>query len=67
LGFESLPQALASIRLLEERKAAFLEAIAHLGGHSVDKKKYGMQVTVAVAAASPSQIRRGTSRKKIGR
>ncbi len=64
LGFESLPQALASVRLLEERKAAFLEAIAQLGGHSADRKKYGMQVTVAVAAARPSQIRRRTSRKK---
>ncbi len=67
LGFESLPQALASLRLLEERRVAFLEAIAQLGGHSADKKKYGMQVTVAVAAASPSQIRRRTSRKKKGR
>lgn len=56
LCFASIPQVLAAIRLLGERKIAFVDAISELGGHSAQKSKFAVEVTIAVAATKPSKI-----------
>lgn len=60
LRFDSIPQLLAAVRLLDEKKAAFLAGISELGGFPVSRGKYPMEVTVAIAAAKPAEA---TARK----
>ncbi len=54
LHFESIPQLLAAVRLLEEKQTALLESISELGGFPVTQGKFEMEVTVAIAAAKPA-------------
>jgi hypothetical protein len=64
LHFESIAQLHAAVRLLDEKKVAFLEAISELGGFSVTNEKHSMEVTVAIAAAKPVEATTAQRRHK---
>jgi len=53
LNFDSVPQALGAVRILSERREAFLESIAQLGTYAPRGSTCKVDVTVAVAAATP--------------
>jgi hypothetical protein len=57
LSFDSVPQALGAVRILNERREAFIESVSQLGSFSARGRKYGVDVSVAVAAAAPSLVR----------
>jgi hypothetical protein len=64
LSFDSVPQVLAGIRSLNERRDAFCESISQLSSSSRRNNKFKVDVTIAVAAASPSKIRIARQMKK---
>jgi hypothetical protein len=63
LSFDSMPQVLAAVRILNERKVAFLESVSELGAYSPDQHKFHVEFSFAMAASKPSKITRA-SRKK---
>ncbi len=64
LHFDSIPQLLAAVRLLDDKKAAFLAGISELGGFPISRGKYPMEVTVAIAAAKPAEAAARNRKRK---
>jgi hypothetical protein len=56
LSFDSIPQVLAAIRSLNERRDAFVESVSQLSSNSRRRNMFKVDVTIAVAAARPSRI-----------
>jgi hypothetical protein len=69
LSFDSVPQALSAVRILNDRREAFLESVSQLGTSSPRGRKYKVDVTVAVAAATPFLVsksnRKGRRTQKV--
>lgn len=59
--FETLPQVLASIRELENRRRSFVTSVGELGTNPRSASKFELCVSVAVAAAQPLSSRRKRS------
>jgi hypothetical protein len=63
LSFDSMPQVLAAVRILNERKVAFLESVSELGAYSPEQHKLHVEFSFAMAASRPSITHRATGKK----
>ncbi len=61
---QSLPQALAALRELQDRKKSFKEAIEQLGSSSSAPGAYELKVSIAVATEHPRKIVSEANRRK---
>ena len=65
--FETIPQALAAVRELEDRQESFREAIEQLGTRAAGKCRYELKVSIAMATEHPSRAfggKRSKSKEK---
>jgi hypothetical protein len=53
MHFESLPQAHAVMREIEGRKAAFIDALAHLSTETKTRNTHTIAISVAIASTKP--------------
>ena len=63
LYFDSIPQLLAVLRNLKERRTAFVDGIAGLGGRSAGDNNYSMRINIAVAVARPIRTKENSNRR----
>ena len=56
LQFESIPQALAATRDIENRRAKFVEALKNLGSRTEGRAKYHLDISIAMAIAAAGHL-----------
>jgi hypothetical protein len=67
MHFESLPQAHAALREIEDRKEAFVDALAQLSSRARTRDTHKISISIAIATTRPNRAESGPRRTRGSR